>query len=441
MDTGFLETNFDGLVGPTHHYAGHSQGNVASMTHALDLSHPKRAALQGISKMSALSKLGVSQGFLPPVRRPRLEVLRSLGFAGNDARVIEGAFQAAPKLLSAVYSASSMWTANAATVSPSVDTRDGKIHFTAANLSSKFHRVVEGPATLLNLQVVFPGSSFIHHPLVHSSFGDEGAANHGRLCDSHGGDGIEVFVFGKGVLSPDSFARPSKFEARQSLEASHAIATTHGLDFARVQFVQQNPEAIDAGVFHNDVISVMNENVMFTHQKAFVSQAEVKKQIQAAWRGGRPLHWIEVHESQVSLAEVVRTYLFNSQLVTLPNGEMALICPEECKHSNSVSIYLASLLSSGTPIKRVQYFDLKESMKNGGGPACLRLRVVMSDAERKAVNPNFWFNDAREKELRAWVEKYYRDDLKFDDLRDVKFFQEVQAAFDALEVLLNIKIS
>ena len=233
MHTGFLETNFDGLVGPTHHYAGHSQGNVASMTHALEVSHPKRVALQGISKMSALAKLGLSQGFLPPIRRPRLDVLHSLGFSGSDAQIIESAFHSVPKLLSAVYSASSMWVANAATVSPSADTSNRKVHFTPANLSSKFHRVVEGPATSQNLQAIFSGDSFVHHPLVHPSFGDEGAANHGRLSDSHGTEGIEVFVFGKSALAPDQFSRPTKFEARQSIEASHAVASLHGLDFSR----------------------------------------------------------------------------------------------------------------------------------------------------------------------------------------------------------------
>lgn len=440
MDSGFLETNFDGLVGPTHHYAGHSHGNVASMTHALDLSHPRKAALQGISKMAALSRLGLSQAFIPPVRRPRLNELRKLGFTGTDSQMIESAFKASPKLLSAVYSASSMWTANAATVSPSLDTQDRRVHITAANLSSKYHRAVEAEATSSNLRAIFSGGEFVHHDPIHSFFGDEGAANHGRLSDSHGGDGIEVFVFGKSALNPDSFQRTVKFEARQSIEASHAVASHHGLDFSRVLIVQQSVEAVDAGVFHNDVVSVMNENVFFTHQKAFQDQSGVKKKLMAMWRGARPLHWVEVHESQVSLQDAVKSYLFNSQLVTLPTGEMALICPEECKTNQAVSIYLAQLLASGTPIKKVLYFDLRESMKNGGGPACLRLRVVMNDQERKGVNPSFWFTDAREKELSAWVTKYYRDSLKFDDLRDPKFFTEVQAAFDALEIILKTRI-
>lgn len=441
MDSAFLECNFDGLVGPTHHYAGHSHGNVASMTHALEESHPKKAALQGLDKMAAMAKLGIPQGFLPPVRRPRLEELRRLGFSGSDAQVISGAFQAAPKLLSAVYSASSMWVANAATVSPSPDTSDRRAHFTAANLASKFHRAVEAQATSANLRSIFAGDLFVHHDPIHSFFGDEGAANHGRLCEAHGLEGIEVFVFGRSALSPGNFPEPTQYEARQTIEASHALASTHALDFSRVVIAQQNPDAIDAGVFHNDVVSVMNENVFFTHQKAFVGQNELRKRVLAMWRAGRPLHWIEVMESQVPLIDAVKSYLFNSQLVTLPSGEMALICPEECRQVNSVSVYLAQLLASNTPIKRVMYFDLRESMKNGGGPACLRLRVVLNDEQRKSVNPAFWLTPAREKELRAWVEKNYRDSLRFDDLKDPRFFAEVQTTYDELEKILKTKIA
>ena len=41
------EINFDGLVGPSHNYAGLSIGNLASTRNAGQLSQPRRAALEG----------------------------------------------------------------------------------------------------------------------------------------------------------------------------------------------------------------------------------------------------------------------------------------------------------------------------------------------------------------------------------------------------------
>ena len=136
--TGF-EVNFDGLVGPTHNYAGLSSGNVASTSNKGDTSSPKAAAKQGLKKAMSLAELGLKQGVLAPHARPDLKTLRRLGFTGSDTEVIERAGKKAPEILAACYSASAMWTANAATVSPSADSSDGKVHFTPANLNNKFH--------------------------------------------------------------------------------------------------------------------------------------------------------------------------------------------------------------------------------------------------------------------------------------------------------------
>ncbi|WP_370298967.1 N-succinylarginine dihydrolase, partial [Pontibacterium sp.] len=124
-----FEANFDGLVGPTHNYAGLSFGNVASEKHQAEVSNPKQAAKQGLTKMKALNDLGLVQGVLAPQERPDINTLRQLGFGGSDADVLAAAAKQAPRILAACCSASSMWTANAATVSPSADTANGKVHF------------------------------------------------------------------------------------------------------------------------------------------------------------------------------------------------------------------------------------------------------------------------------------------------------------------------
>ena len=93
-----------------------------------------------------------------------------------------------------------MWVANAATVSPGTDTEDGKVHITAANLPSQFHRSIEAPVTAAILKRVFSDAEYFEHhePLPSNLYcADEGAANHMRLCSDHGDTGLEVFVFGR----------------------------------------------------------------------------------------------------------------------------------------------------------------------------------------------------------------------------------------------------
>lgn len=439
------EINFDGLVGPTHHYAGLSFGNVASTRNAKLISSPKRAALQGLAKAAKLRDLGLGQAILPPLRRPRLDTLRSLGFTGTDSTVIEKAFRAVPHLVSACYSASSMWVANAATFTPSCDSEDGRAHFTVANLSSKFHRSLEKDQTSANLRRIFGGDSFVHHDPVIPQFGDEGAANHSRLSDSHGARGLSLFAFGGAVLPNANFVKPKKFPSRQSTEASHVVKTTHGIADDRAFFFQQNPDSIDAGVFHNDVVAVANENMLFVHEKAFANQTAELVRLRDGWRRSgatKELHILEVADSEVTLEEAVQGYLFNSQLVTLPSGAMALICPEECRVIPSVNRVLDRILAEKkTPIENVFSYDVRESMQNGGGPACLRLRIVLTAEEEAEVHPGVWLTAEREVQLAQWIGKHYRDKLEFDDLRDPKFYSEVHAAMDALEQVLSMPLA
>lgn len=434
-----FEVNFDGLVGPTHNYAGLSYGNVASLSNASASSSPKQAAKQGLKKMKALADLGMIQGVLAPQARPDVDALRRLGFTGSDANVLQQAAKEAPAIFQACCSASSMWTANAATVSPSADTADGKIHFTPANLTNKYHRSLEPQVTGKILQATFASQAhFTHHQHLpdNEHYGDEGAANHTRLCTQYGQTGVELFVYGRYAFDKSKPA-PVKFPARQTLEASQAIARLHGLQEDNVVFIQQNPDLIDQGIFHNDVISVGNQNVLFYHEQAFLDPDNALAQVRRKF-GDHELHFIKVLTSEVSVQDAIKSYLFNTQIITLPNGDMVIIAPSECEENPAVAAYLQKLLGMNTPIKQIQYIDVKQSMRNGGGPACLRLRVAMTETELDAVNQSTLINDAQFDRLNTWVDKHYRDRLLVDDLRDVALLNESRTALDELTQLLKL---
>ena len=413
-ETNLKEINFDGIVGPSHNYAGLSLGNIASASHKGDPSYPRAAALQGVAKMRGnLARLGV-QGFLLPLPRPNAALAEQLTLDET----------APPQLLAATWSASSMWTANAATVSPAPDTRDGKCHLTPANLVTMLHRAQEWPDTMAQLEIAFGNKDhFAIHSAVPPTFGDEGAANHMRLCEGHGSEGVEVFVYGK---------PGGKFPARQHEQASRMVARLHGLDPAKCVFIEQNPAAIEAGAFHNDVVSVANERVLFTHAEAFADQEGAYEAIRAAFPA---LEVVEVPSDAVSLEEAIRTYLFNAQLITLPDGAMNLIVPEECRESASVSAYCEQLMASNGPIREVIPVDVRQSMANGGGPACLRLRVVCDPA---TVDPRFLLDEAKadllEKVIGAnWPEQIDPADLGSDALAN-SVIAARKALLDALDL-------
>ncbi|MBU2712181.1 N-succinylarginine dihydrolase [Zooshikella harenae] len=434
-----VEANFDGLVGPTHNYAGLSYGNVASSKNQQVASNPKEAALQGLAKMKALHDMGFVQGVLAPQERPDINTLKRLGFSGSDTHILALAAKTDPVLLTSCYSASSMWTANAATISPSSDTLDGKIHITPANLVNKFHRSIEPETTARILQAVFNDNQYFHHhpplPAV-DVFGDEGAANHTRLCNDYDDAGLELFVFGRYGLSPEKSA-PCRFPARHTYEASTAIARLHGLTLEQTLFIQQNPDVIDQGVFHNDVIAVGNRNVLLFHEQAFLDKKELLNKLYHFFHD-KPFYPIEVSSNFVSVKDAINTYLFNSQLLSLTNEEMAIVVPEECLHNNAVKHYLSELISADNPINKVLNFNLKQSMQNGGGPACLRLRVILTPEELGAVNPHCILNEFLYSKLTNWVNKHYRNQLTIQDLSDPSLLHETQLALDELTQILQL---
>ena len=433
-----VEANFDGLVGPTHNYAGLSWGNVASKSNIRSVSNPKEAALQGLAKMKRLADRGFVQGVLPPHERPHIPTLRALGFTGSDRDVLSAAAKQSPSILAAASSASTMWTANAATVSPSADTSDHRVHFTPANLSAKFHRSIEHVVTGRALKSIFADDAwFAHHPALPSvsQFGDEGAANHTRLCGGYGEPGVELLVYGQIAFNEQAPA-PKLYPARQTLEASQAIARLHGLKDSHVVFAQQNPEAIDAGVFHNDVIAVGNGNALFYHELAFLDEETVLADIRSRLRGAK-LEAVRVTSEQVPLEDAVASYLFNSQLLNTPDG-MMLAVPGECREIASVSRYLDELVNDSGPITSVEVFDVKQSMRNGGGPACLRLRVVLNDDELKAMHHGVLLTDSLYERLTTWVEAHYREELSQEDLGDPMLLDEVRKALDELTGILGL---
>ena len=444
------EFNFDGLVGPSHNYAGLSFGNVASLNNVRVISNPRQAALQGLSKMRALAARGFFQAVLPPHRRPEFDFLRRLGFSGSDAQVLERAYRDAPVLLSCAYSAAPMWTANAATVSPSADCADGRVHLTVANLNSKLHRSYEQTQTDRILRALFRDEQ---HFVVHTALppapglGDEGAANHTRFCaqgrvDAETEAGVEMFVYGRtefGGRTVDPTRFPHRFPARQTLEASQSVARLHGLATQRTLFVQQNPAVIDQGVFHNDVIAVGNGNVLFYHQEAFLNTPAMLSSLgQAMASTGAELHGIQVNTAELSVADAVSSYLFNSQLLSKPDGRMLLVVPQQCQDNQAVARYLSGLLDSDARINELLSFDLTQSMRNGGGPACLRLRVALTGAQQAAMHQGVIMTEPLYHRLVQWVEQHYRDRLVLHDLADPALAQEIRTALEQLEAILDL---
>ncbi|HYJ30065.1 MAG TPA: N-succinylarginine dihydrolase [Allosphingosinicella sp.] len=412
-----VEINFDGIVGPSHNYAGLSFGNLAATANAGAIAFPRAAALQGVAKMRHNLGLGLAQGLLLPHPRPNRAWLAALG---TDAE------RAPETLRAAALSASAMWAANAATVSPAPDCADGRTHFTVANLRTMAHRSHEWPQTLKQLRLAFADEAhFAVHPPVPGTFGDEGAANHMRLAAAHDAPGVEIFVYGR---------RGGEFPARQHVEAGRAVARFHGLDPARTLFVAQSEEAIAAGAFHNDVVAVANETVLFAHEQAFEDRSGFHARLRALLP---ELEIVEVPASEVTLSDAIKSYLFNAQLVTLPDGAMALILPEEARETPSVWAWLERMVAGNGPIRKLLGVDVRQSMANGGGPACLRLRVV---ADPAAIDPRFLVDEAKLDRIAGVIEAHWPERIVPDALPVPALWERMERARLALNEELGLQM-
>lgn len=431
------EVNFDGLIGPSHNYGGLSDGNLASAENAGDVANPREAALQGLEKMRGMIDMGLVQGVLPPLPRPNFDLLVSAGFSGSDTHIIEAAAKSAPALLKAAYSASSMWAANAATVSPSADTEDGRLHLTSANLSTMLHRSVEHPDTTALLFTIFENEDAfsVHSALpMHAQFADEGAANHVRLAATHGGEGVELFVYGRKINEIGGH-----FPARQSLLASESVARGHLLRAKRTVMAQQASAAIDSGAFHNDVVCVGCLDTLFFHECAFQDTERTLRDIRDAADGLFTLRPVMVPNAEVPIEDAVKSYLFNSQLLKVPGEErLVLNAPTETQDMPSTRAFCERMVSGNGPIGQVNYVDVRQSMRNGGGPACLRLRVVMTEDEINACHQGVLLDHETIDELQEVVTSTYRDRLAPSDLADPKLADECRIAREGILSVLDL---
>ena len=422
------EINFDGLIGPTHNYSGLSEGNNASKKNFFSPSNPKNAALQGIKKAETLISSGLKQGFFLPHERPFIPGLKKLGFNGTDEEILSSAFSYSKVLLNNFSSASSMWAANAATISPSADTQDKKVHLTPANLNTMFHRSIETEFTFEQCKIIFPKKYFeIHNPAISiSNLGDEGAANHLRISSSHLEKGFEIFVYGE-----SGFETEKTLVKRQALELSRSIAFNHKLDMDNTFFLQQNHQAIEAGSFHNDIVSLSNENVFIAHEKAFQNKDDLNKILNILESRINNFQYIEIANSEIPLNDIINSYLLNSQLITNGDNEMQLILPEEVKSYENCMSWLDKLKQI-SDVKRFNFVDIRQSMMNGGGPACLRLKVILNDEELESLNQNFLMNNEKLESIKLLIEREYRDELYPDDLKDPNLLDESRRVLDEL---------
>jgi len=430
-----VEANVDGLVGPTHSYAGLAPGNLASEVNCGEASNPRAAVIEGLAKMRRLADWGVPQFVFAPHERPLIPFLRGLGFVGSDAQVLEKAWKEAPALASAACSASAMWSANAATVTPSADSADGRVHFTPANLVTNLHRSLESGQTTRALRRLFPdeGRFAVQEPLhAQPHFADEGAANHVRLSADHGEPGVNLFVYGRGAWEHWQGRHP----ARQTREAFEVIARRHGTGGAVL--ARQGRAAIDAGAFHNDVVCVGTKTTLLFHELAFEDRARMEADVRAAADGFEP-QFVEISSADLPIEDAVKSYLFNSQLLSLPDDDrLTLLAPVETQENPRAHAAAQGLAASNGPIGRVEYVDVRQSMRNGGGPACLRLRVVLTEAELAATNSAQRFDATLQATLTDWATRRYRDWLVPSDLADPLLLDESRAALDELTEILDL---
>jgi succinylarginine dihydrolase len=327
-----------------------------------------------------------------------------------------------------------MWAANAATVTPSSDSLDGRLHLTPANLVAMFHRSLETETTTRILRHIFADSERfeVHEPLpAHPDFGDEGAANHTRLRSTQG----VAHLFGWG-RAPDASARPKRYPARQARAASEAVARLHRLPPQSVFSWQQHPDGIDHGAFHSDVLAVGSGDLLIAHELSFLELPALVEALTSALGG--ELVVVVASEKELPATDAVAAYPFNSELLVLADGTRALVAPRESQTNRAAREFLERLVERERCIQRVLYIDVNGSMKNGGGPACLRLRVPLTDEERNAIRARVFFDAELDQRLTAWVERHYRDRLVSADLADPQFLDQTRRALDELSSLLGL---
>jgi succinylarginine dihydrolase len=421
MSDALIEVQVDGLSGPTHHFGGLSLGNLASTAHAQKPAHPRAAALQGLEKMRRVFHCGVAQAWIPPLLRPDIAFLRRVGLSGSDGEVLAAAAQE-PALLPIAASSAFMWAANCATVIPACDSADNSCHIIMANLQAMAHRTLEGPQRAAQWRRLFAQvpSVKIHEPLpLLVALGDEGAANHSRIVAD--GQVTHIFVHGREVTA----AATKRFPARQTSTASRAVARIAQIKNAC--HILQAPAAIDAGAFHNDVVMVGCGDRLLVHENAWTDQGKILAQL----RQRHPsLRVAEIPAQELSLDQAVQSYLFNSQLLHTASG-YCLIAPQQAEQGPARAV-INRLLATQF-ITAAHFVALSESMANGGGPACLRLRLPLTPEQLALCPAGFLLSDERIDELARLIDTHYPANLSLSDLTDPQWLTLAQR----LEILFN----
>jgi succinylarginine dihydrolase len=440
----WVEINLDGLIGPTHHFGGLGVENKASEQSQFQSSNPRGAALEGLNKMELVAGLGVPQFYLPPPSRPAWDWLATLGFRGTPRDILKRCYEEAPRLLSAAFSSSFMWTANAATFAASCDSDSGDAVFKVANLSANLHRSIEATEREAQLRLMFRNVPRvrIEEPLFGSSpLRDEGAANVMRLCARDGSQGVYVFVYGEDESAKQSIVRRRK--PRQTRLACELVARSLGLQTSDIVMACQTVEAIDAGVFHNDVIATSHESLLLYHESAFQESERVIQAIQEryAQRTGQELKPREirnptrergelisfcVRNSELTLTEAVDSYLFNSQIVTDREGQWRMIAPDQCRRSSSVQNVLRRLQATVPQLAGIEYVSLDQSMANGGGPACLRLRASLTADQLHSMETAMRIDAESIDRLAGLIKSRYPEKLNLGDLAEYDFARECE---------------
>ncbi|GAA5505348.1 N-succinylarginine dihydrolase [Novipirellula caenicola] len=432
------EVQVDRLVGPTHHFGGLGVGNVASLSHAGNVSSPASAALQGLDKMRLVASYGVPQFILPPQLRPDVNFLTQVGFQIADGESLEQVAQQTPTVLSAAMSCSAMWTANAATVSPAIDNRFGLPAMTVANLDASMHRAIEAESTTQELRCLFPKTKVLRPLPGGAAMRDEGAANHMRFGSDQNEPGIHLFVYGDG----DPAAK--RFWPRQSLLACKAIAIGQGLDPENTFLVKQHPDAIDAGAFHNDVVAASHHDLLIHHERAFYDPDHVISRMADRYQQcfGRPLRRVVVSDTDLPLADAVRTYLFNSQLISpAAENETAvppvLICPSQVQQHTPTRTLVESWIGESKFFSEVRYVDLNQSMAGGGGPACLRLRIPLTPPELQQCDSRYRWTEELDQRLRRTISEFYPTRVSPTDLASAELISKSRQAHSEIAKLFQ----
>lgn len=426
-----VEVNFDGLVGPTYNDA--LSAGVAPSQRGGSLTNPRAAALAGLAKMRLVRSLGLVQAVLPPHPRPNLEFLRRIGFGGDDAATLRGASAGDGMWLRLCSNPSSMWAANSATITPSNDTTDNRVHVLPANLQHMLHRAQEAEGTHAVLSVIFADREkfVVHAPLpAVPQLGDEGAANTLRVKLA-GRRAIYLFAWGRGAYARAAAAR---FPARQTVEASQAQVRLLALDPTRVLYPQQHPDAIDAGAPHADVLAVAHGPLLLIHEMAFREIDGVLGELKR--RLGSGLSVALARQAELPLQDAVATSVFGAQFYER-EGKLGMLVAAEARENEAASGFLDRLVGDGH-VSEVKTIDLRQGLRHGGGPASMRLRALLTDAEVAGLGGRVIVDDDLDRELVAWVEKHYRDRLAPEDLADPQLTREANAALDELTQILRL---